>query len=243
MISVTHRLNIAGLGLVTDRYNSIHDLAPHLPPFDLLDPATISAHDTITQLALRAIHQAHRMAALEKISSDQIALLFQTSWGMIDATVAYLESMLADNGKYASPRHFSRSVYSSAASLAAIHFQIHGPCETLAFERDTVTGPLQYAHRLLAAKRCRRVIVVWAEQTNDQAADLCTRAARDLHRRDYQKYIDRGIGYGAAALVASIDPSPWQINLATLRDDLPDPAEKPFPMTPAISLLSQLLPK
>ncbi len=183
------------------------------------------------------------MASLDQkqIPSDQIALLFQASWGMIDATAAYLESMLADAGKYASPRHFSRSVYSSAASLAAIHFKIHGPCETLTFERDTVTGPLHHARRLLAAHRCQRVIITWAEQTSDLAADLATRAARHLHRREYQKYIDHGLGHGAVALVATLDPAPWQLDLTTIQNQSLEPTEKPSPMTPALTLLRQLL--
>ena len=236
-------LQISGLGLITDHYPSIHSLAPNLPPTAPLDPALLSPHDTITQLALHAIHQAHHMANLEQIPSDQIALLFQTTWGMIDSTAAYLESMLADAGKYASPRHFSRSVYSSAASLAAIHFKIHGPCETLTFERQPVTGPLHHARRLLAANRCKRVIITWADQTNDLAADLATRAARQLHRRQYQPYIDRGVGFGAVALVAGLDPAPWQLNLATAQNEALESNEKPSPMTPALTLLRQLLPR
>jgi 3-oxoacyl-(acyl-carrier-protein) synthase len=133
---------------------------------------------------------------------------------MIDATVAYLESMLEAEGRHASPRHFARSVYSTAASLLAIHFRIHGPCETLAFDsgEDPVAGALAQAWRLIAADRCDRVAVVWAEQGSAIAHDLARLAAEQLHRREYKRYVGRELGWGAAALVvARVGVGTWRV--------------------------------
>jgi 3-oxoacyl-(acyl-carrier-protein) synthase len=242
------RLDIHGLGLVTDRYGSVHELADTgdaLRHVNVLEESAVASHDALTQLAIRAIHQAHSMARLQEVSGESIGLLFQTSWGMIDSTAAYLESMLAENGKYASPRHFSRSVYSSAASLAAIHFGIHGPCETLTFEREIVSGPLRQAWRLLAARRCERVIVVWAEQANDVAGDLAMRAARQLYRREFEPYVGRGLGFGAIAAVVGLGGGVASMDVAELAGldsaAIGEGEGKPFAMEAAIGLVRRVL--
>ncbi|HUO07604.1 MAG TPA: beta-ketoacyl synthase chain length factor [Phycisphaerae bacterium] len=247
------RLDIHGVGLVTDRYGSVHEVAGSAggEPGDLLRCATVleesavASHDVLAQLAIRAIHQAHSMARLEEISGEEIGLLFQTSWGMIDSTVAYLESMLAENGKYASPRHFSRSVYSSAASLAAIHFGIHGPCETLTFEREILSGPLRQAGRMLAARRCERVIVVWAEQASEVAGDLAVRAARQLHRREYEPYVRGGVGYGAIAAVVGLEGGIGSVEIGELAmldfAAIGEGEGKPFAMEAAMGLVRRVL--
>jgi 3-oxoacyl-(acyl-carrier-protein) synthase len=175
---------------------------------EVLDPAAVAGEERLAGLAIRAAHQALHaagMGRLEGVTGEQVGLVYVSAWGSVDATVGYLESMLEGDGKHASPRLFSRSVYSGVASALAIWFGAKGPCETLAFEPDeAVSGALVAAWRLLAAKRCTRVIVVWAEQAAAIAEDLARRAAEQLGRKEYARYA-AGLGEGAAAVVVGLE--------------------------------------
>lgn len=209
---------VCGMGVVTDGYASIHALAEEteraeagpqrrsdaardtLKRAEMLDPGAVAQQDVLAQLVIRATHQAWTMAGLQGVEAERIGLLFVSAWGTIDATVAYLESMLEANGRYASPRHFSRSIYSSVASVTALHFGIRGVCQTLCFPEDAVRGGLLQAGRVLHAHRVDRVVIVWAEQSAAIAQDLCARAVKQLARHEYARFID-ALGWGAVAVV------------------------------------------
>jgi hypothetical protein len=218
------RLGILGAGVVTESITHIRELAPHSPATTLIDPAALAPHDALSQLGLSAVHQAWTMAGMKDVSSERVGLLVQSAWGTVDSTVAYLESMLEADGKYASPRHFSRSVYSSVASTAAIHFGIRGPCQTLVFAERPIGGMLQQAWRLLTADRCDRVVALWVDQGGAVAADLARRAAEQLHRREFARYAE--LGHGAVAVVlgreagrVSVDLETWDEAAAMRRAD------------------------
>ena len=208
---IARPLSIVGLGAATETISSAEALAsPHLkdtggnrPAFSTLDSKGVEGADKLAQWAIRASHQAWHMARLDAFDRDATGLIFVTAWGTIESTLAYLESMLAEGGRFASPRYFSRSVFSSVASTLAIQFGIHGPCETLAFESRHVEGALMRAWRLLAARRCQRVLVVWAEEHAEIAEHLAIQATGKLAKKSYSRYADQGIGEGAVALVVA----------------------------------------
>ncbi len=219
------RMAIAGLGVHTSEYADGLELrravavspetdnrtgpttGENAPPWlgrDISERTLNAAEklDAVAGLACKAIDQAWHAARLHKPSTDpgRIALLMFTAWGMIDSTVAYLDSMLDSEGRYASPLHFSRSVYSNAASAAAILLGIRGPCETLAHQTAPVTSVLCRATDLLTAGRADAVIACWADKTSPLTVDLCRRAVHDLHRHEFARYMDNP-GYGAVSLV------------------------------------------
>ena len=246
-------LGIFGAGLSTDAIEHVSNLVDAGTPrtwteacavAGLIDSAALGGHDVLSQLALRAIHQAWHMADLSPIPGTRVGMIVQTSWGAIDSTAAYLESMLEADGRYASPRHFSRSVYSSVASIAAIHFGIKGPCETLVFDQWPILGALRQAWRMLATKCAERVVIVWCEQAGELASDLAKKAAKRLHRREFDRYQNNDLGFGAIALVVG-PPG----GLATLHLNSFDEADlsshekpgMPFAMDNAVSLLQLLL--
>jgi hypothetical protein len=141
-------------------------------------------------------------------------------------------------------------VFSSVAAAAAIHFGIHGPCETLCFPGRPVTGALQSARRLLAAKRCAQVLVVWAEQAAEIAAHLCALAAERLHRQEFARYAMQPLGFGAVALVLALPGQHDRAGriasltadaLATV--DAVRPSGRPFAMDGAVRLVEKLLAK
>jgi hypothetical protein len=169
----------------------------------VLDPGVVAGQDVLAQGVIRAGHQAWTMAGLGEMPPERVGLLFVSAWGTIDATVAYLETMLDAGGRYASPRHFTRSVYSSVASVAAMHFGIRGACETLTLPEEPVRGALYQARRMLRERRVDRVMIVWAEQEAQIAKKLCRRAARDLGRAEVARYVEE-LGFGAVAAVVEL---------------------------------------
>lgn len=195
------------------------------PNFDSPDP--------VVQYAFAAIEQAWRAAGLEQspISRQRIGLILFSRWGAIDSTAAYLESMFDADGRYASPLRFTRSVYSSVASLAAIHFHIHGPCETLAHDAWIATGVLERADDLLSNAHLDAVLVCWADQSSPLGIDLCDRAVRRLKRRELARYTRGDCGYGAVAM-ALTKPSLHQRvqpSAASIAPQLEVPAESALP--------------
>ena len=208
-------LGILGAGIVTDAISHVSEIwdSPAAAHAERMDTEAFGSQDALSQLGLRAVHQAWTMAGMEEVAGEKIGLIVESAWGNVDSTVAYLESMFEAEGRYASPRHFSRSVYSSVASAAAIHFGIRGPCETLVFAQRPVGGVLGQAWRLIATRRCERVVALWVDQGGELAADLTRRAAEGLKRREFARYEERGLGYGAVAVVMAADGGMGRVNL------------------------------
>jgi 3-oxoacyl-(acyl-carrier-protein) synthase len=220
-----HGTRVTGVGVVTDGCADVRAFAAgvevaagwaeRLARVQVLGAETVGQYDTITQLVVRAGQQALSLAGLlngegKLANGKDTGLIVVSAWGTIDATVAYLESMLEGEGRFASPRHFSRSVHSSVASLAAIHFGVHGPCETLCFPQEPVAAGLMRAQRLLTAGRCRRVLVVFAEQAAEIAVDLARRAVEKLGRGEYRRYVDEPLGFGGVAVVIEVGAG-WSV--------------------------------
>ena len=171
------------------------------------DAAMVESLDAVSRLAIGAITEAWQGASLDQgiVPTGRIALLLYSAWGQVDSTVTYLESMWGNGGRFASPRHFTRSVHSSPTSLAAIHFGIHGPCQTLVHDAWPVCSVLEQADDLLSAGRADAVIVCWADQPSAVATDLCRRAAEDLHRSQFARFAGGDSHGGAVAAVVSIN--------------------------------------
>jgi len=248
------------MGVVTDAYADVHALAKTITPIfaaspwlaaleraTTLDPAAVEQHDALTQLAIRAAHQALSMAGRVNVppgritDGENLALLVVSSWGTIDSTVAYLDSMLDAEGRFASPRHFSRSVYSSVASLVAIHFGIHGPCETLSFPHAPVQSAIERARRLLAAERAHDVLIIWADQTASIATDLARRAATMLHKHEFARYASGPLGFGAAALLLAKNAHGFAAAHAESEGPRTLGPGGPFPMDAAVAFIENLL--
>ena len=180
----------------TERAASTGDRPQSL--FPDLDSA-IHALDEVSQHAFRALHEA--LSSAETITPDRTALLLLSNWGPMDNTVGFLNSMLDADGRYASPRHFTRSVYSTVASHAAIYFGIHGPCETLAHGQWPICCILDRAADLLASGHVDYVVACWADQASAIAKDLCRRSVVGLDRKEFSRFTCEETGYGAVAIV------------------------------------------
>jgi 3-oxoacyl-(acyl-carrier-protein) synthase len=245
-------LAVLGAGIVTDGYADVRafverrevraEMREAIERTTMPGEETVGGHDAIVQFALKALSQAWSQCG--PMDGRRVGLIVVTGWGMMEATEKYLESMLEAEGRYASPRHFTRSVYSHAASVLAIQFGIRGPCMTLAFDpgEDVVLGAMSQAWRMLAMRRAERVAVVWAEQTAEIAEDLARRAVERLARREFARYAG-GIGEGAVAVIVGMGEG---IAKANLDEPLVDEGfviekGKPFTMDRAVGFLRAVL--
>lgn len=167
--------------------------------------AMLESLDPINRMAFPAMNQAWRAAHLaeQAVPTERIGLIFYSAWGQVDATTAYLQSMWAEEGRYASPRQFTRSVHSSPASLAAIEFNIHGPCQTLVHDAWPVCSVLEQAADLLQAGHADVMVVCWADQASALVAELYQRAVRELHHTELARFCAVDIHGGAVAAVVS----------------------------------------
>ncbi|HTV48646.1 MAG TPA: hypothetical protein VMG59_09410 [Phycisphaerae bacterium] len=222
-----HLLQLSGLGIYTDQFPRADTLAAALKPKSpaeasvkkhsalngLIPPAgykpsaelesQISSCDPVAHYAFYAIDQALHAEEFssKQISFERMALVLLSGWGTMDSTMAYLESMFDADGRYASPLSFTRSINSSLASLAVIHFGIHGPCETLAHDSWPVAGPLERAVDILDCDHADAVIVCWTDQTSPIAMDMCRQAVTKLHRPEFKRFLDGPCGYGSVAMI------------------------------------------
>jgi|GEM_PF-2577582 hypothetical protein len=248
-------LALAGIGACGTGFNSAAHLAQQLTiPFTQEVPACAPADSTLDSWAIAATGAAMQAAQKrQSIDTERIGLLYVSQWGSINQTVAYLESMLADNGLYASPRLFTRSVYSAVASQTTIELGIHGGCETLAFVNLPVCRMLQRAWCLLATGRLDAVIALWADLVEEPAMHLCQRAAAELQHPELARFTQPGGGSVALALVRPTVSNPElqltlqkhiHSNKAMRKASVPEPVLPSIPAYPtdgALRLARELM--
>ncbi len=193
-------ITVCGIGVATSIIESVSALGLQSPP---VDKEAHSRLESPASWAVAAVEQAWHMARLDGLNHERIGLLYSSVWGSVTATVDYLESLQQAGGRYASPRHFTRSTYASTASSLGIAFQIHGPCETLSFDEFPISGGLDRARRLLAAGRCDAVVVCWADDSAPIITALARLAVEKLHRREFARFSTEAPGAGAVAMVVS----------------------------------------
>ncbi len=195
-------IRLAGVGACGSGFDSVAHLAAQLAiALDTTTPVNTPTENTLDSWVLASVQAALDSAQSQyPVAVERIGLLYLSMWGSINQTVGYLESMLANDGVYASPRLFTRSVYSAVASQTSIELGIHGACETLSFANLPVYRALQRAWCLLATGRLDTVITVWADQVEAPAMHLCERATAELHHPELARYSRPGGGSVALAL-------------------------------------------
>ena len=87
-----------------------------------------------------------------------IGIVVASGYGASKSTFDFLDSIIAQDGQFASPTLFSNSVHSSAASHISIVLRLTGPCLTVSqFEMSAVSG-LMTARDWLLEGRVRAVL-------------------------------------------------------------------------------------
>ncbi len=229
-------INISGIGVAT---NAIASVSAFGLPCQTVGCETLARLESPASWAVAAVHQAWHMAQLDAVNSERIGLLYSSVWGSVTATVAYLESLHEAGGRYASPRHFTRSTYAGPASNVGIHFNIHGPCETLSFDQFPISSVLDQARRILASGRCAAVVVCWADDSDPIVANLARLAVEKLHRRKFARYTKEPLGAGAVAMVVTAaHGGPFQLHCTWTDEQQSNPTKISNPFYPTDGALA-----
>ena len=168
--------------------------------------------DRLTQLALAAAEGV--ASALE--GGGETALLTVTSYGATGMTCRVLDDILDYPEEEILPTAFSNSVVNAAASYIGTSLKLHGPTFAFAGFEDPFFEAVEFARVLLSSGRCRRVLVVGAdeESVDSRAVETLRKSAPPLRTE------------GAFALVLCADPGVARFGkLATERGSA-DPARR-----------------
>jgi 3-oxoacyl-[acyl-carrier-protein] synthase II len=145
-------------------------------PVYLADPEPLKGF--ISPRKLRRINKYSRLAALAACLALQdagrnipcqcsdTAVIVASGYGASSTTFAFLDDIIKEGDRFASPTQFSNSVHSSAASNITILLQIKGPCLTVTqFEMSTIAALLN-AQVWLTEKKVDAVLLGGIDQIN-----------------------------------------------------------------------------
>jgi len=97
---------------------------------------------------------------------SDMAVIVASGYGATSTTFAFLDDIIKEGDRLASPTLFSNSVHSSAASNVTILLQIKGPCLTVTqFEMSTIVALLN-AQTWLAERKVDTVLLGGVDQIN-----------------------------------------------------------------------------
>jgi len=159
--------------------------------------------DRLTQLALGAAE-----AIAELPDDGETALITVSAYGPANTTIGVLDDILDYPEDEILPTGFSHSVVNAAASYLGAARQIHGPTFAVTGFEDPFYEAATAAAAMLAAKRCRRVLIVAADEKNPNSEAAKLRLASPPPLRDE----------GACALLVTADPNENRLGRLELAD-------------------------
>jgi 3-oxoacyl-[acyl-carrier-protein] synthase II len=145
-------------------------------PVYLADPKPLKGF--ISPRKLRRVNKYSQLAALAACLAFQdagrdipcqcsdTAVIVASGYGASSTTFAFLDDIIKEGDRFASPTQFSNSVHSSAASNVTILLQIKGPCLTVTqFEMSAIAALLN-AQVWLTEKKVDTVLLGGIDQIN-----------------------------------------------------------------------------
>ncbi len=88
------------------------------------------------------------------------AVVVANSYGSVDSTLRFINSIASFGDASASPTPFTTSVHNSSAGVIGEVLKLHGPCTTLSQGGTGGLAALRWAHLMLAAGRAPAVLAV-----------------------------------------------------------------------------------
>lgn len=170
------------------RFASSHRGGPAAWPA-WVPPAQRRRLDPLVRAACAVVEGVLQLGA--QFSAD-IALVVSTSYGSVDSTVRFNDSIARFGDRAASPTPFTTSVHNACAGALGEFLRLHGPCTTLSQGGTGALAALRWAKLILDAGRAPAVLVVVGDQHTDWSRGL----VRDLARCPWP------IGSGCAAVLA-----------------------------------------
>jgi len=142
-------------------------LADPEPLRGLISPRKLRRINKYSQLAALAACLALQDAGRDiPCRGSDTAVIVASGYGASSTTFAFLNDIIKEGDRFASPTHFSNSIHSAAASNVTILLQIKGPCLTVTqFEMSTIAALLN-AQVWLTGKRVDTVLLGGVDQIN-----------------------------------------------------------------------------
>jgi len=116
---------------------------------EFMDKRQLRRVDRFSQMALLASYQAISDAGLQKENLSNSGIIFGSAYGASSATFSFLDSVIKDGDKCASPTFFALSVHNSLAAQVSVNMGITGPVQTFSTFDDTVFNVLKLAESWL----------------------------------------------------------------------------------------------
>lgn len=105
--------------------------------------------DAFAQMALLSAYLAVEDAGIEFADKSRVGIIFGTGHGPSRTTFKFLDGLIEDGDRGASPTHFANSVHNALASQVSIFMQIDGPCTSITAFNHTVASVLVTAQNWL----------------------------------------------------------------------------------------------
>lgn len=110
-----------------------------------MDKRQLRRVDRFSQMALLASYQALADAGLSAGDLGNSGIIFGSAYGASSATFNFLDSIIKDGDKCASPTFFALSVHNSLAAQVSVNMGITGPVQTFSTFENTVFNVLKLA--------------------------------------------------------------------------------------------------
>ena len=106
--------------------------------------------DPFARMALLSSFQAVEDAGIEFPDKSRVGVVFGSGHGALQTTFNFLDGIIEDGDKGASPTHFANSVHNALASQVSNFMKLTGPCSTVTCFHQTVSQVLFMAESWLA---------------------------------------------------------------------------------------------
>ena len=176
---------VAGAGLVHSLGGLAQLTAQRGLPANPAPPDTTELAAALPGIPLRRIPRYARMALLAAIRAlddagwrqgpemRDTALVVGTAYSGAQMSMDFMDSLIDDGPRLASPTAFSHAVNNMGTGLLSLLLQVRGPCLTVSQFELSFAGAVCAAITLLHAGRARRVLVGTVDEIDERFACCC----------------------------------------------------------------------
>lgn len=145
-------------------------------------PRKLRRIDHFTRMVLLAAYRALDDAGSLETLPDNLGIIISTGYGPSQTTFDFLDSIIEDGARLASPLAFSHSVHNIPAGVLSLLLGTPCPQTTLCQLKNPVVAGLQTAALWLAEKRVDNVLFGAVDETTPLLIDTTARLAREQGR-------------------------------------------------------------
>lgn len=142
----------------------------------LFSPMAMRRLPRYVKAALLASHKvllAAHCLPLTNAFSASTGLIIATAYGCKTMSCHFMDSILDNSPRLASPSAFSHSVNNVAGGLISMQLKLYGPNITISQFELSLAGAFQAATVLLATHKTRHMLVIVADEEDDRFSACC----------------------------------------------------------------------